>query len=362
MEWKSSFEINIDIPDIDSEFNDRTIDIFDDPQTRDWLLKLQNEILLNYKLTPEEQKIINSIDNSDVFQPTETLKNYIEKRKWLEAIDEVFKILWRLISSKNEIWFNEFDDIDINSLNLDEKNEEELIWFMNFIEWKIDSTVDIKKDLKFTYLLSAVKNKLLEKKSIVDKEEQLKNNLAVWDVVLLNKQLRWKDIWTRLLEAYDDNYDTDFWHAAIVISTDPIRIRHSTTENLRKSDREWFVEEAELDWYLDKCGCSWYDLLALRPSEDIKNKILAFSEQNIWKSYDSNAAICWWLYWKDWEWEKVISWFWENNGEKDDSFNCVEIIAQALDQEKLKDITHPNEFLEYMDIFKPVYLTTIRRS
>ena len=59
-------------------------------------------------------------------------------------------------------------------------------------------------------------------------------------------------------------------------------------------------------------------------------------------------------------WAKARWWLRKNKTwEKDDMYNCVEIIAQALDQDKLKDITHPNEFLEYMNIFQPTYMTTI---
>ena len=363
MPWES-FDHDLETPEVaTTESPEQWSDVVDNPWMWGELSDLEEEVLANYTPTAEEQKVIDDIDNSASFQPTETLKDHIEKKEWGKAIMEFFSIIWRLFSSKNGIWYTEFNNIDINSLKLDEKNDAELKSLIKLFEKKIDDTSDVKKDLKFTYLLSNVKNKLLEKKdSVTDKEEQLKKNLEVWDIILLNKEVGKKDIWTKLLEAYDSNYDTDFWHAAIVIATDPLTVRHSTTETWKKSDKNWFVEEAELNSYLDKCWCKWYDLLSLRPSEDVKNKILSYSEQNMWKWYDNNAAIWWWIFWIDWEWEKAISWFKRNTGAKDDSFNCVEIIAQALDQEKLQNITHPNEFLEYMDIFKPVYLTTIKRS
>jgi hypothetical protein len=197
------------------------------------------------------------------------------------------------------------------------------------------------------------------KNSIMEKEELLKKNLEVWDVILLNKKVVKKDIWTKLLEAYDADYDTDFWHVAIIIQTDPLKIRHSTTF-VSDGGENWWVEDTLLGSYFERCECLWYDLLALRPPKDIKDKILEFSERNLWKAYDSNAAIWWGLYWIDGEWNKAIKWFERNLWDKDDSYNCVEIIAQALDQDKLKDITHPNEFLEYMHIFVPVYMTTIQ--
>ena len=363
MLWES-FDHDLETPEVPaSESPEQWSDVVDNPWMWGELSDLEEEVLANYTPTPEEQKMIDGIDNSASFQPTETLKDHIEKKEWGKAIMEFFSIIWRLFSSKNGIWYAEFNNIDINSLKLDEKNEAELKSMIKLFENKIDDISDVKTELKFVYILSCAKNKLLEKsESVTDKEEQLKKNLEVWDVILLNKEVDRKDIWTKLLEAYDANYDTDFWHAAIVIATDPLTVRHSTTETWEKSDKNWFVEEAELNSYLTKCGCKWYDLLSLRPSEDVKNKILSYSEQNMWKWYDNNAAIWWWIFWKDWEWEKAISGFKRNTGAKDDSFNCVEIIAQALDQEKLQDITHPNEFLEYMDIFKPVYLTTIKRS
>lgn len=321
----------------------------------------QNDVV-DYTPSEDEKKLIDSIDNSAGFQPPETLRYYIEHKERSKAITELFNIIWRFLSSGgNDIWFNEFKNLDIASLKLDEKSESELESLITHFEKKIEWTSDIAKDLKFTYLLSAVKNKLYEKKdSVTDKEQQLGKSLAIGDVILLNKKVDNKDIWTRLLEAYDPFYDTDFWHAAIVIWLDPIKVRHSTTStSLKKSENTWFVEDVDLNSYLSKCQCKWYDLLALRPSEDIKNKILSFSEKNLWKEYDSNAAIWWWITWSDRKWKSPFDISFESS---DDYFNCVEIIAQALDQDKLKNITHPNEFLEYMDVFKPVYMTTIEKN
>lgn len=320
---------------------------------------LKNEILLGYNLTEEEKRLLWLILNSPTFQLTETLRDFINQKRWGKAIFELFKIIWRLISSDNQIWFSEFSNLDVKSLNLDKKTKLQLKTLIKLLEKAINNVSDIKKKLKFTYLLSAVKNKYLERRdSVIDGEELLKKNLEIWDIVLLNKKVGIKDLWTKLLEAYDDNYDTDFWHAAIVISVDPIWVRHSTF--FVPDGGKWRVYDSPLNWYLLSCHCSWYDLLSLRPPKKIKDKIMAFSEKNLWKKYDSNAAIWWWLYWKDGEWSNVILWFKRNEWERDDSYNCVEIIAQALDIDKLKDITHPNEFLEYMNIFTPVYMTTLQ--
>ncbi len=355
--WDKSGDIDNSNDNTDIE-SDITYMNFDSEISHD-LSQLNDDIVNNYSLSVQEKKLIDSIDNWPIFNPSLTLKNYIEKKEWSKVVFEFFSIIWRLLSHKNEIWFNEFNNLDIRSLKLDEKNASELSALIKVFEKKIDETSDIKKDLTFTYVLSTIKNKLLEKEHwIKDKEEQLKKNLAVWDVILLNKEVGKKDIWTKLLEAYDSNYDTDFWHVAIVIATDPLTVRHSTTETWKKSDKDWFVEETELNSYLSRCKCNWYDLISLRPSEEIKNKILLFSEQNLWKEYDANSAIAWWLYWQDRKWKSSFNF----SEEWDDQyFNCVEIIAQALDHDKLSKITHPNEFLEYMDVFTPTYLTTISR-
>ena len=346
--------VNIGNMERKKEGNEELSDLFDD------LWNLKDEILSEYNLEEEEKKIIWLILHGPAFQISEKLRDFINHKKRWKAIFELFKVIWRLVSEKNEIWFNEFANLDIESLKLDKKGENKLKELIKMLEKMINSVWDIKKNLKFTYLLSAVKNKVLEKKdSITDGEELLKKNLEVWDIILLNKKVEKKDIWTRLLEAYDDNYDTDFWHAAIVILTDPLNIRHSTAF-ASDGGKIWRVEETLLRSYLERCKCLWYDLLALRPLKDIKDEILEFSKKNLWKDYDSNAAIWWWLYWMDGKWNKAIQWFERNLWDKDDSYNCVEIIAQALDQDKLKDITHPNEFLEYMNIFTPVYMTTIR--
>lgn len=322
-------------------------------------LNLKNEILSEYDLDEEVKKIMWLILNGSNFQLTQTLRDFIDQKKRRKALFELFKIIWRLISSENKIWFEEFGNLDVKSLNLDEKTVFQLKNLIKLFEKIINNVSDIKKKLRFTYVLSAIKNEYLEKKdSVTDVEELLKKNLKIGDIILLNKKVDKKDIWTKLLEAYDDNYDTDFWHAAIVISVDPIIIRHSTAFP-SDGDELWCVEESSLNWYLARCLCLWYDLLSLRASKEVKDKIMKFSEQNLWKDYDRNAAIWWGLYWRDWEWKDVMQWFKKNLWEKDDSYNCVELIAQALDIDNLKDITHPNEFLEYMNIFTPVYMTTV---
>lgn len=319
---------------------------------------------LDIKTEEDLKKVFKKIEDSESFDPNseKVLKDYIENKERFWAIKEIFNILWRLFKINNTTWFSEFSNLsgDIRNLDLDNKTIEELSSMIKEFEAQIEKTWDIKKDLKLTYILSEIKNKkLLKEDPNLDKKELLQKNLEIGDVILLNKKVDKLDIWSKALKAYDKKYDTDFTHSAIIIATDPIKIRHSTTFTQKKVGKG-HVEEVDLYSYLKQSWTKSFDLLALRPDENTKQKILEFSESNLWKEYDNNAALWWWLFWIDSAWPKARWWLRKNKTwEKDDMYNCVEIIAQALDQDKLKDITHPNEFLEYMNIFQPTYMTTI---
>lgn len=317
---------------------------------------------LDIKTEEDLKKVFKKIEDSESFDPNseKVLKDYIENKERFWAIKEIFNILWRLFKINNTTWFSEFSNLSGDIRNLDNKTIEELSSMIKEFETQIEKTWDIKKDLKLTYILSEIKNKkLLNEDPNLDKKELLQKNLEIGDVILLNKKVDKLDIWSKALKAYDKKYDTDFTHSAIIIATDPIKIRHSTTFTQKKVGKG-HVEEVDLYSYLKQSWTKSFDLLALRPDENTKQKILEFSESNLWKEYDNNAALWWWLFWIDSAWPKARWWLKRNKTwEKDDMYNCVEIIAQALDQDKLKDITHPNEFLEYMNIFQPTYMTTI---
>ncbi|MBR4633511.1 hypothetical protein IKO50_00685 [bacterium] len=63
---------------------------------------------------------------------------------------------------------------------MDKKTKLQLKALIKLLERAINNVSDIKKKLKFTYLLSAVKNKYLEKKdSVTDGEDLLKKNLEI---------------------------------------------------------------------------------------------------------------------------------------------------------------------------------------
>ncbi len=318
------------------------------------------QLKLSIELDPKIQERIQEIEKSEGFDPEKELelRDYIQAWKRWKAIQEIFNIIWRFFKVDNKIWFDEYDNLD---LNLDNKTNDEIQNIIETLEEKINNTWDIKKDLKFTYLLSQAKNKKLENWWTGNKKEQLKKEIEVWDIILLNKKVEKTDHGTKLLKAYWKEYETDFTHSAIITKKDPIRIRHATMSWSTAGLEKWrWVEEVKLSDYRKASNLKWYDALILRPPQNIKDKINTFSDKQIWKKYDLNAAIWWWIRWLDSEWSSHIWWLRKNKTwQFDDHFNCVELIVQWLDDKKLQKITHPNEFLQYMSVFKPTYMTTI---
>ena len=345
--------------EIETEIKEKEIDLNilqNEVEIKQELKKLK----LSIELDPTIQEKIQEIEKSKNFDPEKEpeLRDYIESWKRWKAVQEIFNIIWRFFKVDNETWFDEYDNLDID---LNNKNNDEIQNIIDTLEEKINNTWDIKKDLKFTYLLSQAKNKILENWWVEDKKEQLKENIEVWDVILLNKKVDKADHGTKILKAYWKEYETDFTHSAIITNTDPIKIRHATMSWSTAGLEKWmWVEEVELKRYLKKSKVKSYDALILSPQQDIKDKIEAFSNKQIWKKYDLNAAIWWWIRWKDSPWSSHIWWLKKNKTwQFDDYFNCVELIVQWLDDKKLQKITHPNEFLQYMSMFKPTYMTTI---
>ena len=325
-------------------------------------LEIETETNIETETDPATAELIQTIEGDPDFDPDSVpdLKDYVKAGKRGKAIQEIFSIIWRLFKVNSETWFNEYNDLELDLTN---KTNSELLDMLDTFQNKIESTSGIKKDLKFAYILSQIQNQIYENDWITDKEEQLELSLKEWDVILLNKKPKKKqDYGTKLLKAYDKDYETDFTHSAIIIKTDPITIRHSTMSASDTTLEDWMgVEDVLLSDYLRKTNTDSYDIVTLRPPENIRTDILEFSYNQKWKWYDKNAAIWWWIRGEDSEWSSLIWGFKKNkSGNVDNSFNCVELIAQGLDHDKnLQKITHPNEFLEYMSVFKPVYMNTI---
>ena len=134
--------------------------------------------------------------------------------------------------------------------------------------------------------------------------------------------------------------------------SDAILVRHATQ---RTSQWVSWIEETVLEDYLfssSKCDVVWCDILVLRPKDRIKKSILKFSEERVWGKYDFEAALLQGL---------------EIEQAEDERYNCVELITQVINSQKesyqkLRKKKFPNDFLAFLDDFRPLYLTTLKRK
>ena len=312
------------------------------------------------KISVDLYKILYSIEDEKFINPKsiKTLKDYTQKWDWIWVIKEIFNIFLRFFKIKNKTWFIEFRKLfnKIQNTELKYKPIKELNYVITNIETQIWETLNIKKKLKLAYLLSTIKD--LKKTKNCNKIKLLQKNIKIGDIILLNKKSNQKFIftlWSKALKAYDNKYETDFTHSAIIISINPIKIRHATAFSQNEHMR-WCVENVLLSSYLKKCWTKSFDLLVLRPKQNITHKILNFSEKNIGQKYNYRAALWGGVRGIKSNEKKIL---WNKKWIQKNNFNCVEIIVRGLEEKKLRYITHPNEFLEYMNIFHPVYVTSI---
>lgn len=98
------------------------------------------------------------------------------------------------------------------------------------------------------------------------------------------------------------------------------------------------------------------------PQEN-KNKALAYAKQKLdqWTGYDDGVAFRDQLGWEKWKMigDTIASMF--DGVDYSDSIedvNCVELIAEWLWEDKIENISDPNDFLK-SDILEPSYMTTI---
>jgi hypothetical protein len=175
----------------------------------------------------------------------------------------------------------------------------------------------------------------------------LADNVKPGQILLLNKKSD-NSYWANLLRSYQSDNPVDFTHSVLVSENKngEIMIIHST---IKKESGEWsWVEEIPLKYYLKKHKP--IDILALDQTSEMNKKSLEFAREKIGKWYDNKAAISTWL-WKNWLSNSMI---WDTS--QNENYNCVELIAQAYkDNEQIKKITHPNDFLDYW-IFTPSYI------
>lgn len=300
------------------------------------------------------------------------LRSFIDFSEWeltrnlsVKTRNSFLKMIFSLCKKNNDIGFLEFSEIDkeLNDFFKTIENDRNFWDILSSMRKDLENMMQQQEvpenKLAIAYIISRIKDKqILWTGNDVGKLSLLKANLRVGDILLLNKKVKRQDIWSKLLKVYDNKYLTNFSHCAIFIEFDEewnMVIRHSTTET-EIPGMKW-VEDTLLDKYMfdeDKNAAFGYDILILRPNHGIKTDILHFSQDKIGKRYDNKTALRQWLGLKK---------------QHNDKYNCMELIVQWLNPSdekdplnELKTKAFPNDFLEYLDIFKPVYMTTIRKS
>ncbi len=315
------------------------------------------------------------------------------RQETIKYRNSIFEMTRQLFTKDDRFWFHEFDDICEETNNLLEwiENEENCQWILNNLIRHLEYDISVEKNVECRQALTKILSIIKDKKNILnwvvnDPLELLKQNLKVWDIILINKKNSPFDIWTKALKIFDDKYLTDFTHVLIFIWFDEdwnILVRHSTT--VTEKLHEIWVENTTLSSYVfdkDRSNAEWYDIVVLRPDESILQSILASSEEKLGSWYDNLSALRQWL--------------WLSNT-FDDKYNCVELITQSIsfdenkkvpfsddweysflwklnenirniyiesmknDVHKIRSKTHPNDFFEYQNLLIPVYLWHISK-
>lgn len=305
--------------------------------------------------------------------------------------NNVFEMTRQLFTKDERFWFPEFDDICEESENLLKwiENDENCLLILNNLIRNLEYDISIEKNVECRKALGKILSIVKDKKNILnwvvdDPIELFKQNLRVWDIILINKKLNAFDIWSAALKSFDEKHPTDFTHALIFIWFNEnwdIMVRHSTTET-EKLHKIWVEETSFLSYLLDsdRCNADWCDVVILRPNPKVLQSILDFSEWQIGSPYDSRAALRQWL--------RLSNSF-------NDRYNCVEIITQwiqmledsgdvdwemslkwKIDENVIKSYndyihnviipnlrgkTFPNDFFDYPDLFKIVYVCTVSK-
>lgn len=240
--------------------------------------------------------------------------------------NSIFEMTRQLFTKDDRFWFHEFDDICEEAKNLLEwiENEENCQWILNNLIRHLEYDISVEKNVECRQALTKILSIVKDKKNILnwvvnDPIELLKQNLKVWDIILINKKLKAFDIWSAALKFFDEKYLTDFTHVLIFIWFDEywnIMVRHSTTETERLH-KIWVEETSFLNYLFDsdRCDVDWCDVLILRPIPEIRQSILDFSESKIGFPYDSRAALRQWI--------GLTNSF-------NDRYNCVELITNGI--------------------------------
>ena len=279
----------------------------------------------------------------------------------LPAKKSFFAIIKSLFQTNNHLWFPEFKKIDKELRGILSSLTRENYWEISD-EYLSQLTREIKKEEnpECKLALSYIKSRILDKKDelfhfCTQPLELLKRHLIKGDILLLSKKNRLSiDLWSNLLKCINDLYLTNFTHCMIFLKKDrdTLLVRHATQ---RTSQWVSWIEETSLEDYLfsrSRCNIIGCDILVLRPKDRIKKAILKFSEERVWGKYDFEAALLQGL---------------EIEQAEDERYNCVELITQGINSQKesyqkLRNKKFPNDFLAFLDDFRPLYLTTLKRK
>ena len=313
------------------------------------------------------------------------------KQKTLKYRNNIFEMTRQLFKKDERLWFPEFDEICEEAENLLKwiENEENCLLILNNLIRRLEYDISIEKNAVCRLALSRILSIVKDKKNILnwvvdDPIELFKQNLRVWDIILINKKLNAFDIWSAALKSFDEKHPTDFTHALIFIWFNEnwdIMVRHSTTETERW--HEQWVEETSFLSYLfdsDRCNADGCDVAILRPNLEILQSILDFSGWKIGSSYDDRAALRQWLglfnNLNDWyncveiitqwiqmmedfcdvDWEMSLKWKIDENVIKSYNDYIRNIIIPII-----RGKTFPNDFFENPELFVIVYLCTLTK-
>jgi len=310
------------------------------------------------------QKIVRDIESTKKYNDIKcyNLSYFFKHKKYFYFVIELFAIFFRIICW--QVFFCGKDKflkylVFGKSLLFDSIDVVEIKKVIRFVEDRLSDVKWINRKLFFVKLISDCKNyimfvdffgksKKFDNLNSCDKILFLKKLISPWDIILLHKRF---DNWlgTILLKYYDKCFPVNFTHVVLVSNKDNkwnVSFIHSTIK--KELSKWWWVEEVDLDYYIKKYKS--LDFLVLRQWDTNKQKSIDSACSNIWKKYDNKVAFVSGL------WKKR---FFGKNVFRNDKYNCAELLTQIYqDDNKIKNISHPNDFLKY-DIFVPIYIWRI---
>ena len=296
-----------------------------------------------------------------------TMKDKLKAGNITGALTDFFDLLgWVLWSNASQPFEYFGDDImtvsDDVSKRIHESNPDNKI-----LEWQIQqfeslitsASISIKRKLAYTAAMTECKNQLWKNKKTAeewssdrltqqDPAERMQflgqgKFMKAGDVVLVNKSPDKRWFGDRLLTETVEG-DVNFSHSMLVSRVEDdgtVWVTHST---MKKKDGKSGVEEIKLSDYLQQFGSPSQTAIAvLAPADAMREKLVADVRTKIGKWYDRWAALSTGI-------------LWTNLFSSNDSYNCVELIAQHIPNNTVRQFAHPSQFLS-SKLFTPTYLS-----